>query len=517
MFRLSSALKIATAIAVAIVFFFGTLWALNFLTPTVEPQRPVLAETPPLPPATRPTVIIAPVAIAIPAIRQAIEDAAPRSLSGKPDTPIAKVLSKAEVAYTIERSPLTFTGRADGLIIAADLNGTLRIAGQLPAQLNSLIGAVTGDNGQQGRGTKDGLPIDLRADLKGRVTVTSRPKITTGWRLEANLVGRTDLAEANLQVAGVKFNGAREIRFLVDRAMSDQMLALAARVREDLFIENAARREWTKICRSIPLESAAAGVPPLWLETRPTRAFASQPRVDAGNVTITLGLQAETRIVPQQTTPDCPFPAKLELVPSMDQGKIAIGVPIDVPFAELNRLIDTQLTNKTFPEDGSGAAQITVLRAVAAAAGDRVVVSMLVKAQERTSWFGFGSEATIHISGKPVLDQSRQTLRLDDLALTVESDAAFGLLGATAKAAVPALQSALARHAVIDLRPALANARKSIDKALADFRKQGDGIKTDAQLTGLRLVGVEFDSTIVRVTAELDGIARVSVSRLPGK
>ena len=517
MFRLTGALKIATAVVVAIVFFFGTLWALNFLTPTVEPQRPVLAQTPPLPPATRPSVIIAPVAIAIPAIRQAIEDAAPRSLSGKPDNPIAKVLSKADVGYTIERSPLTFTGRADGLIIATDLNGTLRIAGQLPAQLNSLIGAVTGENSQQGRTGKDGRPIDLRADLKGRVAVTARPKITTGWRLEANLVGKSDLAEANLQVAGVKFNGAREIKFLVDRAMSDQMLALAARVRDDLFIENTARREWTKICRSIPLESTAAGVPPLWLETRPTRAFASQPRIDASNVTITLGVQAETRIVPQQTKPDCPFPAKLDLVPPMDQGKIAIGVPIDVPFAELNRLIETQLSGKTFPEDGSGAAQITVRRAVAAAAGDRVIVSMLVKAQERKSWFGFGSEATIHISGKPALDLDRQTLRLDNIALSIESDAALGLLGAAAKAAVPSLQNALARHAVIDLRPALANARKSIDKALADFRTQGDGIKTDAQLTGLRLIGVEFDSQIVRVTAEVDGIARVSVTKLPGK
>ena len=523
MFRLTGALKIAAAVVVAIVFFAGTLWALNMLTPTVEPQRPVLAETPSLPPANRPTVIIAPVAIAIPAIRQAIEDAAPRKLSVKPDNPIARVLSRAEVNYAIERAPLSVTGRADGLIIAADLHGTLQIAGQLPAQLNSLIGAVTGQNGQGSGGkgaaktAKEGRPIDLHADLKGRVTVTSRPKVTTGWRLEANLVGKTDLAEANLQVAGVKFNGAREIRFVVDRAMSDQMLALAARVRDDLFIENAARREWTKICRSFPLDATASGVPPLWLETRPTRAFASQPRVDANNVTITLGLQAETRVVPQQTKPDCPFPAKLELVPPMDQGKIAIGIPIDVPFVELSRLIDTQLTGKTFPEDGSGSAQITVLRAVAAAAGDRVIVSILVKAQERRSWFGFGSEATIHVSGKPALDQERQTLRLDDVSLAVESDAAFGLLGAAAQAAVPSLQKALARHAVIDLRPALANARKSIDKALADFRQQDDGIKTDAQLTGLRLVGVEFDSQIVRVTAEIDGVARVAVSRLPGR
>jgi hypothetical protein len=398
MSKLRRPLTIALTITVAAVFFFGTLWALDLLTPTVAPERPAVARTPPLPQATRPSVIIAPVAISIPSIRQLLEDAAPRSLSGRPDNPVAKVLSKSEISYTVERSPLTLTGRADGLNIAADLNGVLRVTGQVPEQLTAAIDALTGgrSNPQPGRTAK---PLDLRADLKGRVTVTSRPKITTGWRLEANLVGKTDLADANIQVAGLKLNGAREVKFLIDRAMSDQMVALSARVRDDLFIENAARREWTKLCRSIPLESTAPNVPPLWLETRPTRAFASQPRVDANNITITLGLQADTRIVPQQTKPDCPFPSQLDLVPPMEQGKIAIGVPIDVPFAELSRLIDSQLKDKTYPDDGSGAAQVRVLSTSAAPSGDRIVISMRVSAKERASWFGFGSEATIHIAG----------------------------------------------------------------------------------------------------------------------
>jgi hypothetical protein len=517
MFKLAGASKIAGAIVVAVVFFFGTLWALDLLTPTVAPPRPVIADAPALPPATRPSVVMVPVAIAIPTIRQALEQAAPRSLSGKPDNPIAKVLSKADIAYTIDRSPLVLTGRADGLTIGADLSGTLRVTGQLPEQIGNIVGALTGAaSDPQTRAAKD-RPLDLRADLKGHMALTSRPKITTGWRLEANLIGKTDLAEANLQLGGVKLNGAREVKSLIDRAMSDQMVALAARIREDLFIENAARREWAKMCRSIPLGSSAEGLPPLWLETRPTRAFAAQPRVDANNVTVTLGVQADTRIVPQETKPDCPFPAKLDLVPAMDQGKIAIGVPVDVPFTEVTRLLDTRLRGKTFPEDGSGAGEITVQSIAASSAGDRLVISMRVKAKERKSWFSFGGDATIHVTGKPVLDQERQMLRLDNVALAVESEAAFGLLGAAAKAAMPHLQTALASHAMIDLRPALANARKNIDKALSDFRVQADGIKTDAQITGLRLTGVEFDSRIVRVTTELDGIARVSVSKLPEK
>lgn len=515
MFKLSRPLTIAVAITIAAVLFLGTLWILSLLTPTVAPEQPALAETPSLPPAARPSVIVVPVAIAIPAIRQALDDAAPRSLSGKPDNPIAKVLSKSEITYAVERSHLTLTGRADGLFIGTDLNGALRITGQVPDRLNAVIDALTGTNSspQQGRSAK---PLDLRSDLNGRVTITSRPKITAGWRLEANLVGKTDLADATIQVAGIKLNGAREVKFLIDRAVSDQMLALSARVRDDLFIENAARREWTKLCRSIPLQSAAANVPPLWLETRPARAFASQPRVDANNVTITVGVQADTRIVPQPAKPDCPFPSTLDLVPPIEQGKVAIGLPIDIPFAELGRLIDSQLQNKTYPEDGSGPAEVTVLSTALAPAGERIIVSMRVKAKERASWFGFGSEATIHIAGKPALDQNRQSMRLDDLTLTIESEAAFGLLGIAAKAAVPALQNALARHAVIDLRPALANARKGIDRALADFRVQNDGIRTDTQITGLRLVGVEFDAQVLRVTAEIDGIARVAVTKLPG-
>ncbi len=212
---------------------------------------------------------------------------------------------------------------------------------------------------------------------------------------------------------------------------------MQARLRNDPFIENAARREWAKMCRSFPLGSAGADLPGLWLELRPTRAFAAQPRVDANNVTLTLGIQADTRIVPQETKPDCPFPAKLDLVPPLDQGKVAIGLPIDVPFTEISKLLDSQLEGKTFPDDKNSPAEMTVQSATVAAAGERLLVSLLVTARERKSWLGLGTEATLYISGKPVLDQGQQIVRLENVALAVESDALFGVVGAAAKTATP--------------------------------------------------------------------------------
>jgi hypothetical protein len=530
-------LKVAGGIAVALAFFFATLAALELFGSDDELQKPELAEKPPLPEATRQSVIVAPVAIPIAALREAMEQAAPRNLSGAPDNQISKLLAKADIGFMLERSPLTLIGRADGLTIATSLNGSFRASGQLPSQIGERISGLLSERDKERiSGALSGLlkekdrekvanfgkdttsrASDQQADVKGDVHIVARPTITTAWRLEPNLVGQVKLAEANVQVAGVKVNAASEIKPMIDRAMSNQMLALGNRLRNDAFIENAARREWAKLCRSVALGSQGSGLPNLFLELRPTRAFAAQPRVDAYNVTLTLGIQADTRVVPEATKPDCPFPARLDIVPSLDQGKVTIGLPIDVPFSEVSKLLESQLKDKVFPDDRSSPAEVTVQRAIVSAIGERLLVTLRVKARERQSWFGLGTEATMHISGKPVLDQNQQIVRLEEVSLAVESEALFGLIGVAAKTAIPSLQAALERNAVVDLKPALANARRSIDKALSDFRLHNEDIKVDATMTGLRLIGIEFDSRIVRVTAEADGIARVALTKLPGK
>ncbi len=191
----------------------------------------------------------------------------------------------------------------------------------------------------------------------------------------------------------------------------------------------------------------ARSLPPLWLELRPTRAIAVQPRVDASAVTVTVGIEAETRITSAQTKPDCPFPDKISIIPPTPAG-VSIGVPIDLPFTEINKILETQFAGKTFPEDGSGSVDVTVKQATVAASGDRLLISLLVHAKEKKSWFGFGADATVQIWGRPVLDQAQQTLRLTDVQLAVESEAALGLLGAAAREAMPHLQQALADKAV---------------------------------------------------------------------
>jgi hypothetical protein len=302
---------------------------------------------------------------------------------------------------------------------------------------------------------------------------------------------------------------------VIDKAVNDQLAAVQTRIRNDPAFETNARAQWAKLCRSIPLQGAASSLPPLWLEMRPTKAIAAQPRIDASAVTLTLGLEAETRIASAQTKPDCPFPATLTVVPPAP-GRVAIAVPIDMPFTELSKLLEAQFAGKTFPEDGSGSADVTVKRAAIAASGDRLLISLLVNTKEKKSFFAFGGEATVHIWGRPALDQAQQILRLTDIELAVESEAAFGLLGSAARAAMPYLRTALAEKAVVDLKPFASNAQKRIAAVISDFQKNEDGVRVAAEITTLRLAGIAFDSKTLRVIAEANGAINVSVTALPG-
>jgi len=508
--------KIAIGILIAGVSFAGGLWALNLLWPGPKEQRPALVEVPPLKPVARNSVIVTPAAIALSAINAALETAAPRNLAGRRDNPLPQLLSNGAVDWTVARGPLAVTGRPDALVVSTALSGSFRATGQVSGEASNLAGAIGGLlGGRLGQGLQNlqGKALDQRADIHGEVTLTAHPSLLPAWRVEPNLSAQIALADASLPIMGVKLSVSNELKPFLDRAVNEQMAALAARLRDDPSVELAARREWAKMCRAISL-GAAAGMPNLWLEVRPTRAFAAQPRIEATAITLTIGVEAQTRIVPNETKPDCPFPAQLELVPQVEQGRVNIAVPIDIPFTEVTRLLDAQLKGKSFPEDKGSAFTATIRGVNLAASGDRLLLSLRVRANENKSWLGLGAEATIYVWGRPVLDSAHQVLRLTDIALDVQSEAAFGLLGAAARAAVPYLEQAVAEHAVVDLVPLATNARQSIDAAISDFRKSADGVRVDAGISDLRLVDIEFDAKTLRVVAEVNGTVQVAVTKL---
>ncbi|MFT4121758.1 DUF4403 family protein [Bradyrhizobium sp.] len=509
------------AVAVLAASFFVSLKIMDWLSPRASGPAPAVVQLPPLPPVSKSSVVVAPVAIALSAIRDQAEKAAPRNFAGKAENPISQILQNADIGWSAARGPMSATGDKDVLTLSTPLAGKLNVTGSLSSKatgaLGEALGNVLGGNAAKQIGAVNIKNLNASAEIKGNVVVTSRPKLAANWHLEPNLGAQVNLGDTNLSVAGAKVNVPAQVKPLIDKTVNDQINVVAERIRNDPSLRENAKVQWAKACRSISLQGSggASALPPLWLEMKPIRAIAAQPRVDAQALTLLLGIEAETRVTSTQTKPDCPFPDKISIVPPTGTG-VNIGVPIDVPFTEINKLIAAQMVGHTYPEDGSGPVDVTVKSVNVIPSGDRLLISLLVRAKEKKSWFGLGAEATVHIWGRPMLDQSQQTLRLADIQLAVESEAAFGLLGAAARTVVPQLQQTLVQKATLDLKPIAANAREKIAAAIADYQKSEDGLKVDARIDSLTLAEIAFDSKTLRVIAEAGGSLNVSVTKLSG-
>jgi hypothetical protein len=511
---------ILVAVALVAVSFLVGLKALDWLAPRGAVQKPALAELPPLPAAPKSSVILATVTIPISAIRDLADRSAAKNFAGKADNPVSQILQNADIAWTASRGPIFAVGGEDVLSLTSPLTGKMNVTGSLSSKATGAVGdAIGGLLGQNAAKQIAGVNIkelNVAAAIKGNVTITSRPKFAAAWRVEPNLGAEVRLGDTNVTIAGARVNVPSQVKPLIDKTVGEQIAAVGARIRNDASLERNARVQWAKACRSIPLQvgGSAGSAPTLWLELKPTRAVAVQPNVDASAVTMTLGIEAETRITPTETTPSCPFPDKISVVPPTAP-VVAIGIPVDIPFSDITGIMEAQLAGKTFPEDGSGPVSVTVKRASVAASNDRLLISLFVSAKEK-SFFGLSGEANVYIWGKPVLDQAQQKLRLANLELAVESEAAFGLLGTAARTVMPHLQRSITEKATVDLKPMLGDAQKMVANAISDLQKNENGVRVAAKITKLDLADIAFDSKTLRVIAEAAGTIDVTITALPG-
>lgn len=503
-------------VAVVGVLAGAAALAIRMWLPASAPQL-ALAPVPPLKPLAGTSTVLVPAAVAMAAIGQALDANAPRNFSGKAPNPVARLLPNADLSFGVTRGKVGVAGRPDALVVTTPFNARLQargaVSGQVSALGGSLGGLLGGKVGQQVRGLA-GKSFDQHADAGGSVTATARPSITPNWRVAPNLAVQVNMGDVALPIAGVKVSVANELKPLINKEAQKEAGSLENVLRQNPFIENAARTEWAKICRSIPLRAQVAGMPDLWLEIRPVRAIAAQPQISAQAVTLLFGMQAQTRIVPTQSKPACPFPAQLDLVPQANVGSLNVTVPIDVPISEVSRLLEAQLAGKTYPQDGSGPFAATVKRASVAASGDRLVISLLVNVKKRGFFSFFGANAMLNVLGRPVLDRANQIVRFTDVALDVKSKAAFGLLGAAGQAAAPYLSKMLADQAVIDLKPFAADAKAKIAAAAGGFTEQGSGVSANVGIKDLSLDGIAFDDKTLRVITHATGSVNAAVSSL---
>src|SRR3981081_3037777 len=187
------------AIGLIAVSFLISLKAMDFLEARGDSNAPLLAELPPLSPVPRTSSIIAPVAITLTTIRDAVDRGAPRNFSGKADNPVGQILQNADINWTAARGPITATGAQNVLSLATPLTGSLNVTGSLSANakgaLGDALGSLLGGNVAKQIGSVNIKALNANAEIRGNVTMTARPQLATNWRIEPNLTAQVTLGD----------------------------------------------------------------------------------------------------------------------------------------------------------------------------------------------------------------------------------------------------------------------------------------------------------------------------------
>ena len=266
-------------------------------------------------------------------------------------------------------------------------------------------------------------------------------------------------------------------------------------------MERAAKREWDKLCRSVPFGSDSQ----LWLEIKPVTARAAQLQIDSDNIRFQLGLDAQTRVITEETQPDCPFPETL-ILEAPHPGHIEIMLLAEIDYATLEAILAKEVVGKTFGEDISVTVEAVKLRPH----GDSLLLETMVAAKA-AGWLGTRAEGTLYLLAKPQLDAEAQTITLSGAALDTASRNA--LVDAMGEAFEPLLLRSLGNRMTLDLGPKHKELRARADAAL-DALSSGD-VAVDGRVEDVRLSRLDIEREHLRLVAAARGSVTASVQTIP--
>jgi len=180
---------LAIAAGVVALSFLVALKAMDWLSPAGTVPEAALTELPPLPPVARSSYVVASVVVALSAIRDGADRAAPRNFAGKANNPISQLLQNADIGWTAARGPVAVSGGQDAFSLSTPLSGKLNVTGSLSSKatgaLGDAIAGLLGDKAAKQVGSVNIKSLNASAEIKGGVVFTARPKLaaTGTWSL----------------------------------------------------------------------------------------------------------------------------------------------------------------------------------------------------------------------------------------------------------------------------------------------------------------------------------------------
>jgi hypothetical protein len=481
---------LAVSAVIALVAAAALILLPAWRSSSFQAALPAIPPATPLPPLPSPSsTVIVPIEVRLDGIARHLNARLRRSGAEEEENFARDLLRDDRMAYSWTRGDLALSAQDGALVVAAPLTGRVTAEGRLA------FARVTG-----------------AADIEGTATLRARPTLRTSWRIDPGLHGfAVDIREANLRLGPVSTSARRIATRLAERYVERALPDLNAAIAEDAFLETAARRAFADLCRSHPVRRP--DLPAIFVEVRPRRAIAAQPRITGEALALVIGIEAEIRISDSETRPDCPFPSELVLVDPPAEGPLAVAAPVELTFGAVNAAL-TRLNGRTVEDRARGIA-VEIGRVTVRPAGTRLLVSAEVRARPPgiAGRLAGAFSGTVHALAEPRLDAETRSLRLRDVALDVGSrEPLTAAFGGTAAALV---EGFLAEQTTIDLSRELDRLNAAAETAVRELAARREGVRLDIRLNRSTLEGLAFDGERLRVTVLLGGTLRAEVVDIP--
>jgi hypothetical protein len=433
-------------------------------------------------------------------LQQELDAAAPYSETGTRGDPVGNPVVDDVLTWQINRTSIAIDGEAGAIRATTGLSGTVRLQGT--------VRLIRGDIGKLlGKLNPTNIPFSVHADLAAKVAATSFPVLAPNWRVAPNFGLSVDVTQADIPINHVGTISVRGlIRDEVSSKVAELQHRLEAKVGEDRFIEDAARKVFADACRIT--DFAVEGQERGWLVTRPVAFQAAQPVIDDSGLRIGLGLRATTEIGvgTRPADPECPFPETLEILPTLPDPDFELDVPAGIEWKDLTNLTNAAVAGRSWSAEEAGQTiSLTVDRVAMSPFGESMLAEVDFSGR-LSGWFGSRFDGKVYLTARPLLDAAAQKLRFVDVDLDVASGSALSATGLFGTLAAPLLEKAIAERAMIDLASYVADARSQADAAAAKLNAElrSDGLTVTHRLDTieLRQIFVAEDRLSVRIAAK---------------
>lgn len=408
------------------------------------------------PAAADSSMLSAPVHVPIGVLNSALENAVPSGAAETRPARIGGAVHDDTLSWNFVRGPIALSGGDGWLDASTSARGSARLSGRATI--------VRGDLGRLlGKLNPTTIPFSASADIAADLRLRARPRLAENWRLDADIEASAQIREASIPILNITRISVRgELQREVDGKLRDLADELRRRLADDPFLENAARKAWTDLCKAHPVATGATA--DIWLVVEPIAFHASQPMIDAAGMTVALGLEAETRLLSYEQAPECrPLPP---LRIDRAQPGLSLTVLATLDYAALSSALMAQIDDERI-DVADGALTLTPrdLRLSSDGAALSVEVDVDVRPSGFWSWLFGSTRAWVRLTTTPRLDAAQQRLTFTDSGVEAKSDDFGDAAGNLAELAQSMLVRRFEEAAVVDLAPYATRARDDAEKA----------------------------------------------------